>query len=138
MISIDKEPLQDLVVGCFHPAARFIRETEHADPNQDDCRDLWLAVRKRCDKTTAIDELLSSRREQGQQQQEEGSSSSWPTLVGPLGPQRKMTNHNVRAAFGEKPPLETIFVPEPDLYERLAASSSVSPAMVLLREFVFA
>jgi hypothetical protein len=127
-------PLQDLVVGCFHPAARFIRETEHADPNHDDCRDLWLAVRKRCDKTTLIDELLSKR-----QQQQQGSSRSWPTLVGPLGPEQRMTNKNVRAAFGEKPPLETIFVPEPDLYERLAASGGVvSPAMALLREFVLA
>jgi len=56
-----------------------------------------------------------------------------------------VTNANVRAVFGEKSPLETMFFAEDELYERLSArilhsknGTTPLPAMAILQEFVFA
>ena len=62
-------------------------------------------------------------------------------LVSPLG-SRKVNNLNMRAVFGESPPVHTIFMLESELYERMTAAvekdRSVTPAMLLLREFMMA
>jgi hypothetical protein len=124
------KPLQDIVVGCFHPSARGIRRTEHADSTWDDVRDLWLAIRKRSpDSVSVMDKHL---------QLVERPTKS------PLGPRGgKLTNANVRAVFGEAPPVETLFVPESYLYELYMAAAQksnhrVPPPLLLVQEFVLA
>ena len=70
----------------------------------------------------------------------------WVGSRSPLGHGRRVTNANVRSVFGERPPLETIFVAEDELYERLSerivhvpdGAEVVTPAMAILQEFVFA
>ena len=123
------KPLQDICVGCFHPSARGIRTTERANPSWDGVRDLWLAVRKRTPGVSVMDSHLQVVGE--------------PTK-GPLGSKSKVTNQNVRAVFGEEPPVETLFVPESYLYElymvavQKHADKPLPPPMVLLQEFVLA
>ena len=138
-------PVQDVVIGCFHPNAKGIRESERALGRLEDCRDVWIAVRKRSSKTlSAVDRLLYNSVNDdwlGSRESDNGVGSR-----SPLGRGRKVTNVNVRSVFGEKPPLETIFVAEDELYERLSGrilhrsgdADSVTPAMAVLHEFVFA
>ena len=125
------KPLQDICVGCFHPSARGIRRTVDRDPSWDGVRDLWLAVRKRTAKgggdVSVMDKHLNVSQE--------------PPTKSPLGPKQKVTNQNVRAVFGEEPPVETMFVPESYLYEVYMAAlkkhnHAVAPPLVLLQEFV--
>jgi hypothetical protein len=124
------KPLQDIVVGCFHPSARGIRRTEEADSTWEEVRDLWLAVRKRApDSVSVMDKHL---------QLVERPTKS------PLGPRGgKLTNANVRAVFGEAPPVETLFVPESYLYEIYMAAAKkanhrLPPPLLLVKEFVLA
>lgn len=121
--------LQDICVGAFHPNARGVRRTAHPDAMAEGCRNVWLAVRKRDDEVSDLDTMLTTR---------EGAVWESPTCPLLGFPKPKITNANVRAVFGELPPVETIFVPEPELYERLAEMPNTSAAMVLLNEFVFA
>jgi len=120
------KPVQDIVVGCFDPGSRGIRRTVHAESGSQDLRELWLAVRKRTDSISVIDSLLAQGR-------------SWLDCEskGPLGPEQRITNSNVRAVFGEEPPVETIFIHESTLYERLIAGKDQGPPIFLAREFVF-
>ena len=121
------QPVQDIVVGCFDPNARGIRRTDQAQLGMQDYRELWLAVRKRSDSVSVIDSLLA----QGRSWQDDESRS-------PLGPEERVTNSNVRAVFGEEPPVESIFVHESTLYERLVAGQPREvPPLFLVREFVF-
>eukprot|EP00522_Entomoneis_paludosa_P001380 CAMPEP_0172476064 /NCGR_PEP_ID=MMETSP1065-20121228/70189_1 /TAXON_ID=265537 /ORGANISM="Amphiprora paludosa, Strain CCMP125" /LENGTH=484 /DNA_ID=CAMNT_0013234279 /DNA_START=406 /DNA_END=1860 /DNA_ORIENTATION=+ len=120
------KPVQDIVVGCFDPNSRGIRRTSQAEPGKEDCRELWLAVRKRSETISVIDSLLAQGR-------------SWLDCEckGPLGPDQRITNSNVRSVFGEAPPVETIFIHESTLYERLVAGKDQGPPIFLVREFVF-
>jgi hypothetical protein len=123
------KPLQDICVGCFHPSARGIRTTKEANSNWEDVRDLWLAVRKRTDGVSVMDTYLKIGEE-------------IPTRS-PLGAGQKVTNQNVRAVFGEEPPVETLFLPESYLYELYLSAlkkhnHAVAPPLLLLQEFVFA
>ncbi|KAL7570340.1 hypothetical protein ACA910_017183 [Epithemia clementina (nom. ined.)] len=121
------KPVQDIVVGCFDPNARGIRKTPQAQPGQDERRELWLAVRKRSESVSVIDSLLA----QGRSWKDDESRS-------PLGPKQRVTNVNVRAVFGEEPPVESIFVHESTLYERLVSGRGrEDPPLFLVREFVF-
>lgn len=128
---VSLRPLQDIAIGVFHPNARGIRTTFQADYDQEKNRDVWIAVRKRLDAASAVDSLLS----RGQPWEHH----AWKS---PLGRRRRVTNDNVRAVFGEEPPLETLFVPESELYERLSNSLHrklrLAPAVAILEEFVMA
>jgi hypothetical protein len=132
-------PVEDIAVGCFHPNAKGIRTTEQAYRSLEDCRDVWMGVRRRsADAVSAVDSLLFRQRDIGW----DGSLVS----RSPLGPSRRITNQNMRCVFGDKPPLETIFMAEDELYERLslrtaqpnAPSAAVAPSVAILQEFVFA
>mmetsp|Transcript_4887 Transcript_4887/g.10147 ORF Transcript_4887/g.10147 Transcript_4887/m.10147 type:complete len:527 (-) Transcript_4887:245-1825(-) len=120
------KPVQDIVVGCFDPNSRGIRRTSRAEVGNEECRELFLAVRKRSDNISVIDSLLAQGR-------------SWLDCEckGPLGPKQRITNSNVRAVFGEKAPVETIFIHESTLYERLIAGKDQGPPIFLVKEFVF-
>lgn len=131
---LTRQTVQDIAIGCFHPNARGVRKSVRASSSLEDSRDLWLAVRKR-NKTSvsAVDKVLSRYSQWG----ESGYTKS------PLGPEIRISNHNVRAVFGETPPLETIFLSESELYERLsgriaANKKNVVLPLLMLKEFVFA
>jgi hypothetical protein len=124
-------PVEDIAIGCFHPNAHGIRNGVKASRKLEDCRDLWLGVRRRTNAAvSAIDSLLVQTQAWG----EVGCKT-------PLGRDKRVTNDNVRAVFGDKPPMETIFLSESELYERLAPrvlTEGISPPLAILQEFVFA
>ena len=140
-----RAPLEDVVIGCFHPNAKGIREGERALARLERSRDLWMAVRKRSlVAVSAVDSLLcNNSNSAGDDEWPGGGCDGWATTSSrsPLGHGRRVTNANVRSVFGEKPPLETIFMAEDELYERLSVrilDESMAPALAILREFVFA
>jgi len=119
--------IQDIVVGCFHPSARGIRKTDRPDAALDKSRDVWMAVRKHDpDCVSCLDRMLIT--------------TSSPKKS-PLGGHKRVTNDNVRAVFGDQPPLQTVFVRENELYERLAKRlvdcADLTTPMALLHEYVF-
>ena len=119
-------PVQDICIGMYHPNARGVRTTESPQRQDEGSRDIWMAVRQRTDPAGSVVDALLGR--------------GMP-LVSPLG-SRKVNNLNMRAVFGESPPVHTIFMLESELYERMTAAvekdRSVTPAMLLLREFMMA
>jgi hypothetical protein len=148
-----RTPIQDICIGCFHPNAKGVRPSgSPALKRLEESRDVWMAVRKRHPQAVAAtDSLLYAphhwSRGGGEAEQEYSISRS------PLGPGRRVTNTNVRSVFGDKAPLETIFLSEDELYERLATHvmqqhsaskcetappKKMSPPMAILQEFVFA
>lgn len=130
-----RKPIQDIAIGCFHPNARGIRQTSSADRAVEDTRDVWLSIRKRCDyNVSVLDHLLLKNNEnetKGDRKKHDKSS--------PLGIDQRVTNQNMRVVFGELPPMETMFCPESELYERLSKKQHLQqcPAMVLLEAYVF-
>jgi hypothetical protein len=131
---MSRAPMQDIAIGCFHPNSKCVRKSPSALKSLENSRDIWMGVRKRTSHTvSAVDSLLYS------QSSDETCSRS------PLGPGQRITNNNVRTVFGEKPPLETIFMGDDELYERLASrlmaptfEGSIPPPLAILHEFVFA
>jgi hypothetical protein len=120
------KPVQDVVIGCFHPNARGIRESKNADPKEERNRDIWLAVRRRSDAVSAVDSLLMV-----------GKPWEASNNASPLGPRTRVANNNVRAVFGEEPPVETVFALESDLYQQLSNVSPGSSApLALLNAYV--
>jgi hypothetical protein len=122
-----RTPIQDIVIGCFHPNSKGIRSpTSPALKRYENCRDIWMAVRKRNHTAVAAtDSLIYSP---SHWENPKASNSHRPTTSAynysisrsPLGSGQRVTNQNVRAVFGDKAPLETIFLSEDELYERLA------------------
>lgn len=145
-----RAPVQDVVIGCFHPNAKGIRDGSRALGRLEQCRDVWLAIRKRTSiSVSAVDSLLYSSicddNDALQKSSRCGSKDSVKISRSPLGSGQRVTNLNVRSVFGGKPPLETIFVAEDELYERLSIrlrqtsmDRDLTPAMAILQEFVFA
>lgn len=134
---VTRTPIQDITIGCFHPNAKGIRREGPPLKRLEDCRDIWMAIRKRNHQSVAAtDSLLYS------QSNWDGNHSMCRS---PLGPGQRVTNTNIRSVFGDKAPLETIFLSEGELYERLSSritqltlDGAVSPPLAILQEFVFA
>jgi hypothetical protein len=123
------KPVQDIVIGCFHSNARGVRDTEQALPKYEDCREIWMAIRKRCDDVSVVDCLLT-----------EGERLEQCARESPLmGSRRHVTNVNIRVIFGDDPPKRTVFILESELYERLVVAAELPnkrpPALILLQEF---
>lgn len=117
------EPIVDIAVGCFHPNARGVRRSAHFDPKLEECRDIWLAVRPRSTEISVIENLL--RKQQ-------------PVDESPLGEKHHVQNTNLKAVFGEKPPIHTLFVLESEVYELFSHldESQMPPSAVLLERYV--
>ena len=81
-------PVQDIVIGCFHPNARGIRRKEQPDPRDEDCREVWMAVRKHSEdgSVSVVDRLLT-----------EGRSIEDVAQNSPLGGLPRISNQNMRA-----------------------------------------
>mmetsp|Transcript_2181 Transcript_2181/g.3582 ORF Transcript_2181/g.3582 Transcript_2181/m.3582 type:complete len:545 (+) Transcript_2181:133-1767(+) len=129
--SMTFEPIEDVCCGCFHPNARGIRTTQAFNPQVEDCRDIWIGHRRRvrgeCPST--IESVLRSHNK--------GRTFASP-LGGEVSSSKDIHNGNLKAVFGEKPPLFTVFVTENDLFEIFQNSlSHNSPAsVVLLRQYL--
>ena len=119
-------PVQDIVIGAFHPNARRIRRSVEPAPVEEPNRDIWMAVRKRGDCVSVTDNLLNRGR--------------LAAAKSPLG-MHHISNQHIRAVFGDSPPLDTIFLSEGILYERLSlfmnGIANLSPAEAILQAFVF-
>jgi hypothetical protein len=122
----------DLAIGCFHPNAKGIRNTKRPDPNQENSRHVWMAIRKVNETACLLDNVLCR-----------GSKIQDIARDSPLGNHRReVTNHNMRSIFGELPPVQSICIPESDLYEKITSTAEKSPfvakapALLLLREFL--
>jgi len=81
-------PVQDIAIGCFHPNARGIRRSEDPDPREEDCREVWMAVRKRCadGAVSAVDRYLTM-----------GRGIDEVAQKSPLGGKPHISNQNMRA-----------------------------------------
>jgi len=125
-------PVLDIAVGVFHPNSRGVRATERPDPRDEEARHVWMAIRKRsANHVTVLDSLLLP------------SSSSFKVNRSPIGENRRtVTNANMRAVFGEQPPLQTISILESELWEKLTVAAQMkpeaahAPALLLLQEFL--
>lgn len=117
------EPFMDLAIGCFHPNARGVRTSFRYDPSVQSCRDFWLAFRNRSERVSLIDSLLLH---------EKTAEES------PLGGKHAVDNNNMRAVFGEMPPVHTIFTLESELYAILSLRRDgwLPPAAILLERYV--
>lgn len=119
-------PVQDICVGMYHPNARGVRTSESPQHQEEWSRDVWIAARNRTDQHTSVMDSLLPR---GTVQES------------PLGVSRKVNNQNMRAVFGEAPPVATIFMLESELFERMNLAvkldRKMTPvAMLFLREFM--
>jgi hypothetical protein len=117
----DGRPVADVALGVYHPNARGIRVGADSSRELDRARTLWIAIRKRVASCTLLD---------GEYIPDEFRKRSKT----PLESQKRITNHNMRAVYGEEAPLETLFVPQQELEMRLTTSN---PLLDLAQEFVF-
>lgn len=118
--ALSGETVCDLAIGCYHPNARGIRKKQEADRSQEGERNVWMAFRKRTQwSVTVLDQWLKADKD----------------FRSPIG-KGSITNHNVRVVYGEKSPLETLFLSESDLLE-IISKAPESPALALCESFVF-
>jgi hypothetical protein len=149
-------PIQDMAIGCFHPNARGIRETTAFDPLIEDCRDVWLAVRRRVPDKTVVESLLRRNdknllhpRDNDNNDDDDNSKCSSLGTYGcedgetpdesPLGQSKHaVDNHNVRAVFGDQPPLRTLILMESEVFEHLSehSHSGMPPALLMMQQFL--
>eukprot|EP00339_Tiarina_fusa_P001419 CAMPEP_0117025438 /NCGR_PEP_ID=MMETSP0472-20121206/18788_1 /TAXON_ID=693140 ORGANISM="Tiarina fusus, Strain LIS" /NCGR_SAMPLE_ID=MMETSP0472 /ASSEMBLY_ACC=CAM_ASM_000603 /LENGTH=532 /DNA_ID=CAMNT_0004732147 /DNA_START=190 /DNA_END=1788 /DNA_ORIENTATION=- len=117
-------PVQDIAVGCFHPNARGIRTPTAFDPTIEESRDIWVALRKRVDDVSLMESLLKL--------------SDDDVAASPLGAKHAVDNTNMKAVFGETPPVQTVFVMESELYEVFShfMGSNIPPAAILLGRYL--
>jgi hypothetical protein len=134
------KPVQDIVIGCFHSNARGARRTPQAIVENEHCREVYMAVRKRCDEVSVVDCLLT----------EEGEALEHVARDSPLmGSRHQVTNLNLKAIFGDEPPRRTVFLLEHELHSKLIEAAAAAeqqqqvvpiqqpPALLLVNEFCF-
>eukprot|EP00536_Pseudo-nitzschia_multiseries_P004533 jgi/Psemu1/323515/estExt_fgenesh1_pg.C_750027 len=148
---VSGEPIEDIACGCYHPNARGVRRTKDYDPRAEDCRDVWIAHRRRSHKKAAThdddddgdeddkdDEYSQTTIESILRHQNKGRVD-----VSPLGPhggnsRSSVTNQNLKAVFGSKPPVYTVFCLESELYELFQSrlDGSIPASVALLRHYL--
>jgi hypothetical protein len=125
------EPVEDICCGCFHPNARGIRTTPAHDSRVEDCRDVWIGHRRRFQgKSLSTLEGLLKRCNKNR--------AFASPLGGPKSSASDIRNGNLKAVFGEKPPLFTVFVTESEIFELLRneARGGSPISVVLLRRYL--
>jgi hypothetical protein len=141
--------VQDVVVGCFHP--KYARHASSGNKLlssvEEDSRDVWMAVRKAGNNNTSeesnvgteflLDSILCVDTK-WKKNKNIGKKS-------PIGDQKGLvTNDNVAAIYGDKPPLKTAVINERVAYnllqtakERCPVGNSNPVSILLLQEFLF-
>ena len=130
---------EDICCGCYHPNARGIRTTQNYDPKMEDCRDVWIAHRRRAtDFNTATNNDFSymTTLESLLIHQNKGRVHQSP--LGAQGGKHVINNQNLRMVFGSKPPCYTILCSESDLYELFQEKldGSIPASVALLRHYL--
>jgi hypothetical protein len=120
-------PVLDIAIGCFHPSARGVRTTSASDPSLEECRNIWVALRRRVDDISVIESLLKRN-------EDDDIISESPLMGG----KHAVDNNNMRAIFGETPPVHTVLVAESEVYELFShhLDGHTPPAAILLQRFL--
>ncbi|KAL3800303.1 hypothetical protein HJC23_003599 [Cyclotella cryptica] len=137
---------REIAIGCFHPNAKGIRK---GDPSAEveDVREVWMAVRW-------VIAMNSTEPELGVHHYEEDVECfldsfltqkrqvlDYHTMGSPLGHRKTVNNENVRAVFGDQPPLQMVDLHDDEFAEILKANDykklSGLPALMLLKLFLF-
>jgi hypothetical protein len=132
------EPLEDICCGVYHPNARGVRTTPEFDPRIEDCRDIWIAHRRRYNvpkQRGGAGGASMSMIESWLFKQNKNRVFASPLGAGIEGQSSTydVHNRNLKAVFGEKPPLFTVFVNESELLELFKDGKAArSPASVIL------
>ncbi|KAL7470862.1 hypothetical protein ACHAXS_011144 [Conticribra weissflogii] len=136
---------RDVAIGCLHPNAKGIRAGD-PQPTIEDVREVWMAVRwvmnadgeeplldlreERYDYEGVVDTFLTQKRD-----------LDYSTMGSVLGGRKLVNNENVRAVFGDQPPMTTVDFHEDELAEILKSNGgkklAVLPALMLLKLFLF-
>mmetsp|Transcript_11515 Transcript_11515/g.23879 ORF Transcript_11515/g.23879 Transcript_11515/m.23879 type:complete len:877 (-) Transcript_11515:123-2753(-) len=136
---------REVAIGCLHPNAKGIRAGD-PQPTIEDVREVWMAVRwvmngdgeeplldlreERYDYEGVVDTFLTQKRE-----------LDYTTMGSVLGRRKLVNNENVRAVFGDKPPMTTVDFHEDELAEILKSNGgkklAILPALMLLKLFLF-
>ncbi|KAL3802578.1 hypothetical protein ACHAW5_011333 [Stephanodiscus triporus] len=137
---------REIVIGCFHPNSKGIRKGDPC-PEAEDVREIWMAVRWLIDIND--DEPRLDLRAEGRHYEgvvdnflmQKKKSLDVVTMGSTLGRRKAVNNGNVRAIFGDKPPISTVDLHEDDFAEILTANVgkklAVLPALMLLKLFLF-
>lgn len=139
---------REIAIGCYHPNAGGIRRGEPME-ELDDVREVWLGVRWVIPKDRKEVELSSSVHEEDVECYIDGFLTQkrhvldYQTMGSPLGHRKAVNNENVRAVFGDQPPLTTVNLYEDELAEIIKANDnakkklSTLPGLMLLKLFLF-
>jgi hypothetical protein len=148
---VSLEPIEDICCGCFHPNARGIRTTKDYNPRSEDCRDVWIAHRRRAKEKRLLVQEDDSDADSDTDSDDEYAFTTIESLLrhqnknrvdpSPLGAQggkSAVSNDNLKFVFGSKPPVYTVFVLESDLYElfQKKLDGSIPASVVLLRHYL--
>jgi hypothetical protein len=129
---------EDIACGCYHPNARGVRTTRDFDPTVEDCRDVWIAHRRRVkdrdprgrhnNHVSTIESLLKHQ----------NKNRVHESPLGAQGGKHSVDNKNMRTIFGSKPPVFTIFCTESELFELFQnkLDGSIPASVVLLRRYL--
>jgi hypothetical protein len=137
---------REIAIGCFHPNAKGIRIGD-VIPEVEDVREVWMGVRWVIPAHCSEPELDNDGHEEdvecfidGFLTQKRGMLD-YQTMGSPLGQRKAVNNENVRAVFGDQPPLTTVNLYEDELAEVIKANDvkrlSSLPGLMLLKLFLF-
>lgn len=137
---------REIVIGCFHPNSKGIRRDDPM-PENEDVREVYMAVRwvmnetddeprldlreEKIDDEGVIDKFIMQRQ----------THLDYSAMGSALGHRKAVNNENVKAVFGDQPPLTSIELHEDELADILKNNGlenvAVLPALVLLKLFLF-
>jgi len=148
---VSGEPTEDIACGCYHPNARGVRASPNFNPRIEDCRDVWMAHRRRVQEQVPVHEALDNNSDGDDDGDNEHSWTTTESLLrhqnkgrvyaSPLGAQggkSSVTNENLKVVFGSKPPVYTVFVMESELFEvfQNQLDGSIPASVALLRHYL--
>lgn len=137
------EPIEDIACGCYHPNARGVRSTQDFDPALEDCRDVWIAHRRRTRDLVFVpsgdladDKFSWTTIESLLHHQNKGRVHLSP--LGAQGGKHSISNKNLRSVFGSKPPVHTVFCMESDLLRlfQTKLDGTIPASVALLRYYL--
>mmetsp|Transcript_107 Transcript_107/g.251 ORF Transcript_107/g.251 Transcript_107/m.251 type:complete len:914 (-) Transcript_107:187-2928(-) len=137
---------REIAIGCFHPNSKGVRKGDPL-PEADDVREVWMAVRWLMD-VEDFEPPLDLRREGNNYEgvvdnflMQKKTTLDYGSMGSALGHRKAVNNENVRAMFGDQPPMTTVDLHEDEVAEILKANGrkklAALPALMLLKLFLF-